>query len=145
MSDLRERAAIAAMQGIIAYPDRKGDKPDNTAKWAVLYADALLAELARTTTSPVRPEPSVPMGTTVIKDRRGIPTEVVRIEMPNLDTKNAQPTASACTAAERELIEAAYMQETAPTDLAWSRYRYAMHSVRAERRAASEAKGGVQP
>lgn len=111
MSDLRERAAIAAMQGLLAKLSSAGEWPHVIACDAVRCADALLAELARTTTSPVRPE----------------------------------PTAGACTAAERELIEAAYMQETSPTDLAWSRYRYAMHSVRAERRAASEAKGGVQP
>lgn len=108
MSELRERAAIAAMQGLLAKLNDNGERPSVVAYDAVRCADALLAELAKT-------------------------------------APKSEPTAGACTAAERELIEAAYMQETAPTDLAWSRYMAAIHAVRAERRAASEAKGGEQP
>ena len=64
MSDLRERAAIAAMNGLLCDgADRRTSGPVSTVQTAVEYADALLAELARTAL-PVRPEnapqPSVP-------------------------------------------------------------------------------------
>lgn len=131
MSDLRERAAIAAMNGLLCDgADRRTSGPVSTAQTAVEYANALLAELART--SPVRPEP-LP---------RAEDAQPSILDLAGVVVCKAEPTAGACTAAERELIEAAYMQETAPTDLAWSRYMAAIHAVRAERRAASEAKGG---
>lgn len=137
---LREQAAIAAMQALIPSAEQCVSPSAMAASWATCYADALLAELART--SPVRPEPTVPMGTTVLKDRHGIPTEVVRIEMPNLGTKNAQATQGTCTTAERELIEASISSQITNNFQPWYA---AIEAVRAERRAASEAKGGEQP
>lgn len=58
MSDQRFEAAKAAMQGLLsANPD--DDMPTPMATWAVRYADALLAELARTAP---QPEQAAPQG-----------------------------------------------------------------------------------
>lgn len=112
MSDLRERAAIAAMVGLIQNKPVKGVREqmqDVIASVAVKCADALLAELART--APVRPE----------------------------------PTAGACTAAERELIEATLHYCQAQDAASMNRFDCAVSAVYVERRDASVAKGGVQP
>lgn len=113
MTTLREQAAIAAIQGLLADgEDRRSSGPLSTAQTAVEYADALVAELA--STSPVSPE----------------------------------PTAGACTAAERELIEAVIAWDGKNLRDSGLKYRQlvlAMEVVSAERRTASEAKGGVQP
>lgn len=42
----REAFALAAMQGSLSHPQQNGD-PESVAMWAVKYADALLAELAK--------------------------------------------------------------------------------------------------
>ena len=97
MTTLREQAAIAAMQALIPSAEQCVSPSAMAASWAVCYADALLAELARTT-SPVRPEPD---------------------SLP-------------CTAAERELIEAAL-------DGSWERINNAENAVLDERRAAKDA------
>ena len=44
MPDRRERIATAALQGMLADPARDGN-PKDFAKYAVQYADALIAEL----------------------------------------------------------------------------------------------------
>lgn len=44
--DVRERAAIAAMQGVLADPSRDGNFKDY-AVWAVAYTDALIEELKK--------------------------------------------------------------------------------------------------
>lgn len=42
----REAFAMAAMQGSLSHPQQDGD-PEHVVMWAVKYADALLAELAK--------------------------------------------------------------------------------------------------
>lgn len=50
-NDVRERAAIAAMQGILCAPIIEGCDPnpsrESVAKWAVMQADALIEELKK--------------------------------------------------------------------------------------------------
>mgnify|MGYP001352981702 CR=1 FL=1 len=106
MTTLRDLAAVAAMEGLLCDgADRRTSGPLSTAQTAVEYADALLAELART-------------------------------------APKTEPTAGACTAAERELIEADFTNASNPSNANWKRREAARDAVRAERRA---AKGGEQP
>ena len=44
----REMMAMAAMQGLLAAPDLTTVEPSSVASTAIIYADALLAELERT-------------------------------------------------------------------------------------------------
>lgn len=46
-TDLRERAAIAAMQGFCANPEFDYASPKHIAEWSVAHADALIAELRK--------------------------------------------------------------------------------------------------
>ena len=43
----REMMAMAAMQGLLAAPDLNTVQPSSVASTAIIYADALLAELER--------------------------------------------------------------------------------------------------
>lgn len=136
MTTLREQAAIAAMQGLLAHgADGRTSGPLSTAMTAVEYADALLAELERTFPQSERtaPEPvAEPIRGGLVSPATQPPAWVTQRTAPK---PAADATRLTCTAAERELIEAAL-------DGSWNRLRNAVDAVRAERRSALPGAGG---